>query len=536
MHWGFGGQPSLTMNPLEITLILLACALALGLTARRLGMPYPIALTLGGLALGFIPGLPAITLDPQTVFTVFLPPILYQAALTTSWRDFRANLRPIFLLAVGLVATTTIAVGLIAYLLVPGLPLPLAFVLGAIVSPPDAVAATAIMRKLRIPQRIVTVLEGESLVNDASGLVLYNFAVAAVLTGHFSASQAGLQFVVVATGGVLFGFVLGRLAVALHSRFADPLLEITLSLILPFAAYLVAEAAHVSGVLAVVVAGLVRGWHAPTIFSPQSRLLALGVWDVVVFVLTSLIFILIGLQLPSIIAGLTAYSWASLMFYGTAVSLTAMTVRFAWVFPATILPRYLSRRLRRRDPTPSWHTIFIVAWSGMRGVVSLAAALALPLAMPDGTPLPARDLVIFLAFSVILATLVGQGISLGPLIRRLNIPSDGRLEDEERGARLETAHAAIAAMDRLVAEESIPDTLADPIREEYSWRIAALTDPETLQLRHETPEARYRRQLRLAAITAERERLLTLRRNLVVGDEVLHRLERELDLEEMRLS
>jgi CPA1 family monovalent cation:H+ antiporter len=524
------------MNPLEITLILLACALVLGLTARRFGMPYPIALTFGGLALGFVPGLPTVVLDPQIVFTVFLPPILYQAALTTSWRDFRADLRAIFLLAVGLVVTTTLAVGFVAYWLIPGLPLAVAFVLGAIVSPPDAVAATAVMRKLRLPQRVVTVLEGESLVNDASGLVLYNFAIAAVLTGQFSPSQAGVQFLVVAIGGVLFGFILGRLAVALHSRFADPLLEITLSLILPFAAYLAAEAVHVSGVLAVVVAGLVRGWYAPEIFAPQSRQLAVGVWEVVVFVLTSLIFILIGLQLPQITAGLAEYSWGELIFYGAAVSLTAIAVRFAWVFPAIILPRLFSRRLRRSDPTPPWQTIFVIAWSGMRGVVSLAAALAVPLMAGGDTPFPSRDLVIFLAFSVILATLVGQGLTLGPLINRLNILPDGRLEDEERGARLETAHAAVAAMDRLVTEEGIPDALADPIREEYSWRIVALTDPETLQLRHETPEARDRRRLRLAAIAAQRERLLMLRRNLVIGDEVLRRLERELDLEQMRLS
>jgi CPA1 family monovalent cation:H+ antiporter len=524
------------MNPLEITLILLACALVLGLTARRFGMPYPIALTLGGLALSFVPGLPRVGLDPHTVFTVFLPPILYQAALTTSWRDFRANLRPIFLLAVGLVVTTTLAVGFVAHWLIPGLPLPVAFVLGAIVSPPDAVAATAVMRKLGLPQRVVTVLEGESLVNDASGLVLYNFAVAAVLTGEFSASEAGLQFIVVAVGGVLFGVVLGRLAVALHSRFADPLLEITLSIILPFAAYLAAEVAHVSGVLAVVVAGLVRGWYAPEIFTPQARQLAVGVWELGVFVLTSLIFILIGLQLPQIVAGLAAYSWGALLFYGVVVSLTAIVVRFAWVFPATILPRLISRRLRRVEPTPPWQTLVVISWSGMRGVVSLAAALALPLTLGGEAPFPSRDLVIFLAFAVILATLVGQGLTLGPLIRRLSIPRDEGLEEEERGARLETAHAAVAAMDRLVVQEGVPDALADPLREEYSWRIVALTDPETLQLRRETPEARNRRRLRLAAIAAERERVLALRRNLVIGDEVLRRLQRELDLEEMRLS
>jgi len=405
------------MELLQLVVFLLLCAVALGWVARRFNFPYPIALVIGGGALSFVPRLPQFPFDPQFILVLVLPPILYQAALLTSWRDFKANIRPIGLLAIGLVIVTTLAVGTTLKLLIPECPWGAAFVFGAIVSPPDAVAATAILSRLKIPRRVVVVLEGESLVNDASGLVLYKFAVAAVMTGAFSLIEASAEFVGVAAGGIVVGVLLARLFIAVHRRLGDVFIEVLTTLAVPYVAYIVAESLHVSGVLAVVTAGLVRGRYAPVIVSAEMRIIARSVWNMLVFLLNSLIFMLIGIQLSEAVEQLVGYSGGELFMYGMIVSAMAIAVRFAWVYPATFLPRILSPALRAREPAPAEGEAFIMSWCGMRGIVSLAAALALPVTLANGQPFPQRDLIIFLTFIVIAVTLVVQGLSLPPLIR-----------------------------------------------------------------------------------------------------------------------
>ncbi|MRR09519.1 Na+/H+ antiporter, partial [bacterium] len=347
---------------LELVLLLLLSAVALGWIARHFKFPYPIALVVGGTALGLIPKLPQFPFDPQLILVIVLPPILYQAALLTSWSDFKANIRPIGLLAIGLVIATTLAVGAALKLMVPEVPWAVAFVFGAIVSPPDAVAATSILSRLNIPRRIVTILEGESLLNDASGLVIYKFAVAAVLTGVFSLADASLQFALVAGGGIGMGLLIAWVFVAIHRRLGDPFIEVLTSLTIPYTAYIVAESFHVSGVLAVVAAGLLRGRYAPEIVSAEMRIMARSVWNLLVFMLNSLIFILIGLQMSDVIEKLNRYSFGELTALGAVVSLVAVAVRFLWVYPVAYLPRWLSGSLRTDEPKPRKRELGIISW------------------------------------------------------------------------------------------------------------------------------------------------------------------------------
>ena len=519
------------MQLLEVILFLMLCSVALGWVARHFRFPYPIALVIGGGALGFVPQLPQLPFDPQFILVLVLPPILYQAALLTSWRDFKANIRPISLLAIGLVIATTLAVGGALKFLVPDMPWAAAFVLGAIVSPPDAVAATAILSRLNIPRRVVTVLEGESLVNDASGLVLYKFAVAAVLTGTFSLLEASVQFTGVSVGGVAVGVLMGFAFVFIHRHLGDTFIEVLTSLLVPYIAYIAAESLHASGVLAVVAAGLVRGRYSPEIVSADMRIMARSAWNLLVFLLNSLVFILIGIQLSGVAGRLAGYTPWQLFLYGTLVSAVAILVRFAWIYLASYLPRLLSKSVRRRQPAPPEAEVFIMSWCGMRGIVSLAAALALPLALADGTPFPQRDLIIFLTFVVIAATLVLQGLTLAPLIRRLNVGTDWSGHDEERSAKLALTKAAIAAIDEAAAREGVAGDVAERIRAEFAEKVTlALAAGEVLHT-GEDPAKRLRR----AAIAAERRELIRIWRENQISDEVLHTLEEDLDYQESRL-
>ena len=513
------------MNLLEIVIFLLLCAVALGWIARRAGVPYPIALVVGGGALGFIPKLPQIEFDPQFLLVLVLPPILYQAALLTSWRDFKANLRPIGLLAIGLVIVTTLVVGAALKFLIPDIPWAVAFAFGAIVSPPDAVAATAILSKLNMPRRIVTVLEGESLVNDASGLVLYKFAVAAALSGAFSLFDASVQFVLVAIGGVAIGMLLAGVFVALHRFLGDPFIEVLLSLSVPYLAYVAAESVHVSGVLAVVAAGLLRGRYSPKMVSAEMRILARSVWNILVFMLNSLIFILIGLQLSDVVTRLEGYTGWELAANALGVSMVAILVRFAWVYFAEYLPAWVGALLRRKYSPPLPGEAFIVSWCGMRGIVSLAAALALP---PE---IVYRDLIVFLTFVVILVTLVVQGLTLAAVIRQVKIGTDHSGRDEHRLARLSMGKAAMAAIERSAEEASALPDVVERIRAEFADRMAVASP---LAQMSDSSHANARR-MRLAAVRAEREELIRLWQEGEVSDEVLHHLEEELDYEESRL-
>jgi monovalent cation/hydrogen antiporter len=538
----------------EVVLGLLVAVAVLALVARRLHVPYPIVLVIGGLALGLVPGLPAVRLAPEVVFLVFLPPLVYAAGWFTSVRDFKANLRPVGLLSIGLVLATTVGIAVVAHTLVPSLPWAAAFALGAIVSPTDAVASSAIFARLGAPRRIVAILEGESLVNDATGLIAYRYAVAAVVAGGFSLWEAGMQFVLSGVGGVAIGLALAWLLGQLQRRLEDPVIEITLSFLVPYGIYLAAEQAHVSGVLAVAVAGIYAGWRSPETFSATTRVQALAVWGTMLFVLNGLVFVLIGLQLPGILSGLAGRSPAQLLAYAAVVSLAVIAIRFLWVFPATYLPRFLSRRLRRRDPYPGWRNVVVVAWTGMRGVVSLAAALSLPLAVAGGGPFPGRDLILFLTFSVILATLVVQGLSLPPLMRWLGVGDDGgAARQEEADARVQAIEAALGRLDELALEDWTRDDGVDYMRYYYGKR-RRVVDAQFGRVDHEHPEDGHQHEpgrdhaeqhrerldgmnrLKQEMLSAERAMVIRLRNRGSIGDEVMRRIERDLDLEEVRLA
>ena len=521
----------------EIFVGLLMAVAVLALLARKLHIPYPILFVIGGLFFGLIPKLPKVRLDPDLVFLFFLPPLLFPAALFTSWRDFRANLRPISLLAIGLVLFTTVGVALLAHYFI-NLPFAVGFVLGAIISPPDAIAATAIAQRLRVPRRIVTILEGESLVNDATALVAYSFAVAAVTTGSFSIVKASGQFFIVGIGGILIGLAVGWLAEQFHRRVDDAPIEITVSLLTPFVAYLSAERLGVSGVLAVVTAGLYLGWRIPEITSFRTRLQGRPVWDMVQFLLNGFVFILIGLQLPEVLSVLHAHPIPIRQFvwYALVITLALILIRILWVFPATYLPRLLFKNIRAKDPCPAWRHVTIVAWTGMRGVVSLAAALALPLEIKNGSLFPGRNLILFLTFIVILATLVVQGLSLPPLIRWLGVEDDGMVEKEEREARLKANQAALARLNEIAEGDPAKADALQRLRIEYEDRIRQLeaVAPESDGTPRRLFSSEYER-LSHEALQRERRTILQLRNQGVISDEVLRRIQRDIDLAEARL-
>jgi CPA1 family monovalent cation:H+ antiporter len=525
------------MHQAEIIVFLFALVAVLAVLACKVALPYPIVLVIGGLALSFVPRLPEVKLNPDTVFYFILPALIYPAALFTSWRDFKRNLRPILLLAIGLVLVTTVTVAGIAHTILPTLPWAAAFALGAIVSPPDAIAATAIIRRLGVPHRIEAILEGESLVNDATALVALQFAVAALVTGTFSPDYAAVRFVWAAAAGIGFGLLVGVAMRWVQSHLDDPPIQITISLLTPFVAYLPAERLHASGVLATVAAGIFLGWHSPLMISARTRLQVYAFWETVMFLLNGFVFIVIGLQLPGILHTLNRESLTGAVVSAIIICAAVILVRFAWVIPAAYLPRLLSRKLRMRDPIPSWQHIVIVSWAGMRGVVSLAAAFALPLALTDGSSFPGRDYILFFAFSVIFTTLILQGLTLPLLIRKLGITHDGEADEEERRARLEANKAAIELIEELRANGKFsPDTVAR-LHAEYDERV------EQLQLCAENPDdcrgeiatPQYQR-LQRKALHVERQTIIRLRNERVINDGALRRIQRDLDLAEARLT
>ncbi len=513
---------------------LLVAIVALATLATRLRIPYAIMLVLGGLLLGFVPGLPRIELNPELILVLFLPPLIYSSAWLTSWREFRANLRPILLLALVLVLVTTIVIAVVAHA-IAGLSWPVAFVLGAVVSPTDAVAASATAQRLGLPRQIVTVIEGESIVNDATGLVVYRFAVAAVVTGSFSLWQASLQFVIVSLGGLLIGLVIGWPVAWLHRHLDDAPIEITITLLTPYAAYLVADALQVSGVLAVLSAGLYLSRHSSRVFSSNTRLQANAVWNVLVFLLNGLVFLLIGLQLRSIVETIAERSLLPLIWQALLISLAVIAVRIAWIFPSAYLPLLVSPRLRGRDSNPGWRQVAMVAWLGMRGGLSLAAALALPFTLTSGVLFPQRELVIFFTFCIILATLVGQGLSLGPIIRLLGLERDGSLEREHALAHLVAARAALARLDELATEAWVPEDALIDLRSHYEKKLEALATPmDGVGNERAMVHSPVQQRLRQEVLRAERAVVIGLRDRGRIDDETLRLVERELDLEEQR--
>jgi monovalent cation/hydrogen antiporter len=503
----------------------------LSVLARPLGVPYPILLVLGGLVLGFVPGVPAVELPPELVLVLFLPPLLYRAAFFASPRDLRADVRAISLLAVGLVLATMAAVAVTAHALIEGLPWPAAFTLGAIVAPTDPLAATAIGRRLGVPRRLLTLLEGESLVNDASALVAYRIAVAATVGGSFVLWQAGLRFVVGAAGGVAIGLLVGRLAAAVRSRMDDPPAEIVLSLVTGYAAYLPADRLEASGVLAAVTAGLYVGWRAPELASVASRMLGFSFWEVLEYLLNTILFILVGLQVHPILSALSGRATAVLLGQAALVAAVVIATRIVWLFTVPYLVRAIDRRPSQVARRIGARERLVSGWSGMRGAVSLAAALALPL------PFPERDLIVFLTFAVIFATLVVQGLTLPALIRRLGVRGDGVEEQEEVRARMEAARAALDRLEELAGEEWTRDDTVERLQGLYEFRLRRLK-ARVGKIEDDGYEDRslaYQRLVR-ELLEAQRQAIVRLRNQGTISSEVMHRIEHDLDLEDSRLE
>jgi Na+/H+ antiporter len=507
---------------------------SLAVLARILNVPYPITLVLGGSVIGFIPGVPSVELEPDLVLLIFLPPLLYGAAFFTSLRDLRRSARPIALLSIPLVGVTMVAVAVVAHEVI-GLGWGESFVLGAIVSPTDAVAPTQIMHRIGAPRRLVTVVEGENLTNDWTALVLYRFAVAAVVTGSFSLVEATGKFVLTGLGGLAIGLAAGWIIKEVRSRIDDPPTEITISILSGYAAYIPAEELHFSGVIAAVTVGIYMGWHTPQLTTPTMRIQGVSVWEILTFLLNAVLFLLVGMQLPAVIDDITGYSTGQLIFWGLLISVVVIVVRLTWGFTVTYVIRAIDRRPSQRERRASWQERFVVGWAGMRGSVSLAAALAIPLETDAGAAFPARDLIILLAYVVILVTLVGQGLTLAPLIDRLGVTDDGSEEREEVMARIRLAEAALARIEELNEQEwARPDTL-ERVRGQYDYRrrrFAAREDGD--QDRYEERTSAYQRVM-YELFDAQREELIGLRNRGDISDEVRRRVERELDLEESRL-
>lgn len=521
--------------------ILYAAAAVLAITALvnwiagSIDLPSPIVLVVAGVILALFPGLPRIALPPNLVLLVFLPPLIYYAAFGMSWQAFRDNLREISLLAVGCVVFTTVVVAAAAHWLI-GLPWAVAFVLGAIVSPPDVVAPLAIARRLGVPSRITAILEGEGLVNDATALVLFKFALTAVLTGLFSLADATMTFAAIVVSEALWGIVVGWLMLRLRYWANEPRIEVTLSLLTPFLAFWIPHAAGGSGVLATVIAGLYVGAKGVELIRSKTRLQAIFFWDFVTYLVEGAIFLLTGLQARVVLEGLGSIAWSQLVLYAVAISFVAIAVRFVWVFPATYVQRWVSPTLRARDPPPFWQHPFIISFTGIRGVVSLAAALSIPVVMSGDQPFPDRHLILFLTFSVIVVTLVVQGPLLPWLVRKLGLADSGTREQFlqqqlEADSRLEAARAAFARLPGLSAQIELSAEHVRQVRELQADRVNQFERRRDLCGDGSEVAARVDR-LELALIQTEREYVNGLLRSARISDEIRRRIERELDLRE----
>jgi monovalent cation/hydrogen antiporter len=523
------------MHNFEIVIIIFAILIVLTALANKLKIPSSILLVVMGLTLGFVPALPSFTLNPEVVFLLFLPPILYDAASHTSWHDFRAEIKPISTLAILLVFFTSVSVAVASYYYIPGFTWPMAFVLGAIVSPPDAVAASGIIKGLGLNKRVITILQGESLVNDASALIAYRFAIAAMTTGSFVLWQAGLQFVILVVGGIAVGAIIAFVFIQIHKRILDSsIISTSFTILTPFISYLLAEELNTSGVLAVVSTGLIISWRAPEIFTYHTRIRNRAVWDTAIFLLNGFIFILIGLQLPGILSDLGAYSMIELIIYGLLVSAVTIFVRIVWVFGVAYSA--LGRNTKPDDKDPygdNWKNVLIVAWTGTRGVVSLATALALPLTLANGEVFPQRSLVLFLSFVVILMTLVVQGLSLPILIRLLGVKPHPEQQNEERELRLVVANSVLNFIDRELPLE-MSDATRNEIRRPHVETIAALSKQlinhqDQVVKPHEAATVNPAITASQAVHQFQRQLLLDFHKEGTFAQSAIRRLEQELD-------
>ncbi len=526
------------MNGIEILIVLLGAICAAAVAAERLSIPSPILFIVAGIGMGFIPGIASFEIPPEYMLLIFLPLLLMESAYFTSLRDFAKNLRPILQLAIGLVVFSSVTTAWIFQKIVPGGDWLTGMVLGAIISPPDAVAATAIAKQVKMPRRVQTILEGESLVNDAMGLVLYKFTVAAVFTaGTLSISTLSLEFLWKAALGVCIGLGFGYGFVALFPRIKERSVEILAMLLLPFLVYIVSDAAGSSAVLAVVAAGLLVSWYAPLKFNSAFRLQSEAVWRMMSFVLNGLVFIIIGRHIPSLFQSLSEYSAGFLVTTTLLVSLTVILTRFAWVYVVSYATRWLFPSVRKRDPAPSWQNIFIVAWTGMRGVVSLALALALPLSDSYERLFPFRDLIIFIACGVILVTILFQGLTLPLLLDKMRVTYDWNVLQENWLARKKAAVAALERLEGMKQRGDIPSTAFDRIHSHYRDRVEFLGSGPSTPIRPEEPPSMENHPLVKAenrlwqeVLDVEHHTIVDLRKHFHISDDVMHETVREIDL------
>jgi CPA1 family monovalent cation:H+ antiporter len=515
---------------------MLAVLAAVAVAAKRLNVAPSILLVIAGVGMALVPGLPDVRLAPELVLLVILPPLIYSAGVAMSWREFRFNLRPIGLLAFGCVVFTTCAVAVAAHYIL-GFAWSIGFVLGAIIAPPDVVAPLTVARRLGLPRRLVVVLEGEGLANDATALILYRFAVAAVATGTFSLERAAGTFVAIVVGEIVWGMAVGWLSLRLRQWAREPRVEITLSLMTPYLAFWVPEHLGGSGVLATVACGLYVSWNGPLLISSATRLQGIFFWDLIVYLVEGLVFLLTGLQARSLIENAAFVPVAALLEATGWVTLIVIAARFVWVFPATYLPRWVNPALTRRDPAPRWQLPFMLSFTGVRGVVSLAAALALPYVLDNGDPFPHRNLILFVVFGVIIVTLVGQGLMLPAVARWLGLTREGEAErlDEARAeiaARQSALDAVQARFDNFIANRELPDEVVELLRTRNRSRAQIL--PKDLEdgLARTRQSAAVKKEL----IDAEREYIYSLLRDGKITDEARRRIEYELDLEEASLA
>lgn len=523
-----------------VFLFVLVFVVVFGATARKLAMPYPIVMVVGGLLLSFIPGIPKVALNPDLVFFVILPPLLYSAAWLTSWREFSYNLVSIFFLAFGLVIFTILGVTRAVQWVLPGFDARMGLVLGAIVAPTDAIAATSIAKRLGLPRRTVDILEGESLLNDASALLALEFGIGLLISSHVPTFGEGAwRLCYLTVAGIAIGLVVGEIVHLIEHRIDDGPIEIALSILTPYVAYLAADFLRASGVLAVVACGLYLSRKSSHFFAPAVRLQAWAVWDSLTFILNGLVFVLIGLQLPQVMAAIEDHNLSRLIVYGLAFSGFLILLRLIWMFPGAFLANLIRRRLLHQStPMPPARQIFIVGWTGMRGVVSLAAAIALPQTLADGTPFVQRNMILFLAFSVILVTLVLQGLTLPPLIRALGLASaTSSLEAEEKEARRAILQAALAHLEQSRNEtDSQSAEVHDDLAQHYRHRLATLVEEGGSNADGADPTF-YKRfnDLSRELLRVERETAVQLRDQRRISDELLREIEHELDLGEARL-
>lgn len=527
-------------HALLFVLGLLFAVFLLVMLAQRIRIAYPVFLVIAGLGIGFIPGIPQLSLDPELIFLIFLPPLLYEAAWYTSWKDFWKWKRPIALLAFGLVFFTSTVIAYASSSLIPGFTLALGFLLGGIISPPDAVAAATVLKGMSVPKRLLTILEGESLVNDASSLIVFKFALAAVLTGTFSLQEATGQFFLVAGMGIVIGLIGANILYLIH-RFlpTTPAIDAALTVMTPYILFLAAEQFHFSGVMAVVSGGLFMSYRAHEVFRTGStRMNMLGVWTTMIFIMNALVFVLIGLELPEIVAGLGDYSVADGIKYGLIISAITIALRFLWVYPAAHIPRWLSVKARQ-DPSPGWKGPLVISWAGMRGVVSLATALSIPLLMTDGTQFPQRNLIIFITFVVIFITLVFQGLTLPYIIRliRLNEIDDILPEEKQQaGIRLRLDDVALKLLNEKYTGH-IENELVRFFKSNLESEIGNTRQHlNSLEHGRKENEIKHYHKLLLDIYSLQRRELFQLRKEKFFSDEEIRKAEMQLDLNELKIT